>query len=138
MKLPAFILRRIPKGYVLMLESNDKNAAIMELHFRRHRLKPLRAATFEEAKEKLKHKKLLGAVLDHTLANDKEHSGADVLKYIRREMPYDQQKLAAFLVALVPTAVLQEYEYLKVTRYFDTEENRIAFVVDEIATYISG
>lgn len=135
MWVPKPFLKYIPKGKILMTESHPKNERVLRAHLRRYRLRAYWAGTFEEATRILEHKKVLGVVLDHEFRHDKEHNGQDLVRYIRREKAEELRGLPIFLVSLVDTATLQEYEYLKINRYFDTEDHRVKEVVTEMEPY---
>ena len=63
------------------------------------------------------------------------HNGQDLVKYIRQEKAEELRGLPIFLVSIVETAVLQEYEYLKINRYFDTDDHRVKEVIAEMEPY---
>lgn len=135
MWVPKPLLKYTYKGKVLLNESNPKNQRILTAYLKRRRYKAYWAGTLEEAKKILEHKKVLGVILDNEFRHDHEHTGQDLVKFVRREKAEELRGLPIFLVSLVETAVLQEYEYLKINRYFDTEEHRVKEVVAEMEPY---
>ena len=128
------IQQRIPRGRILITENNPKNEKFLRRHLRKFRLKALHASDFATVQRILEKKKVLGVIIDHEFRADPEHTGLDVLRYVRKESEV-LRKLPVFLVADIQTAELQEYEYLKVNRYFDTTKNRVAFVIKEAEPY---
>lgn len=134
MWFPDFIQKRIAKGKVLLIENHPKNERLLTAYLRKYRLKAVHANTFEEAKKILEKKKVLGVIIDHTFRNDKEHTGQDLVRYVRRENE-SLRGMPIFLVSVVDTAELQEYEYLKINQYFDIEESTVAVAIREMEPY---
>lgn len=135
MPLPEFILKRIPKGRVLITESNPKNEKYLTAHLEKFRFKVYHAGSLEEAKKIIEKKKILGVVLDHNFRHDHDHTGLDLVQFVRKERAEELRGLPLFLVTDIETATLQEYEYLKINRYFDTEISRVGAVVREMEPY---
>ena len=135
MQLPEFISKHIPKGRVLLTESNPKNQKFIAAHLKKYRLKALHAGTLEEAKHILNKKKVLGVILDHEFQHDHDHTGQDLVRYVRRDQAEELRGMPLFFVGDVDTATLQEYEYLKINRYFDTTTHRVAEVIREMEPY---
>lgn len=135
MWVPKPLLKYVPKGKVLLTESNPKNEHALKAHLKQYRLKALWAGSLEEAKHILESKHILGVVLDNEFRHDHDHTGQDLVRYVRREKAEELRGLPIFLVSVVETAVLQEYEYLKINRYFDTEDHRVKEVVEEMEPY---
>jgi len=135
MWVPKPLLKYTYKGKVLLNESNFKNQKILTAYLKKRRLKAYWAGTLEEAKNILAHKTILGVVLDHDFRHDHMHNGQDLVKYIRQEKAEELRGLPIFLVSIVETAVLQEYEYLKINRYFDTDDHRVKEVIAEMEPY---
>ncbi len=135
MFIPDFLQRRLSKGKVLITESNPKNKEYLTKYLKKHRFKALHVKTLEEAKELLDNKTVLGVIVDHSFESDPAHTGLDLVQFIRRERAEELRGLPIFVVSDVDTATLQEYEYLKINRYFDTTRERVGFVVDEMDPY---
>jgi CheY-like chemotaxis protein len=128
------IRKRIPRGKVLINENNPANEALLRAHLRKYRLRAYHAPDLATAKNLLIKKHMLGLVLDHNFRADPAHTGLDLLRFIRKERE-ELRGFPVFLVTSVNTDVLMEYEYLKINRYFDTENNRVSFVVRETEPY---
>lgn len=135
MWLPKLLQKFTYKGKILLNENNVKNQKILTTYLKRHRFKAIWVGTLEEAKSILERKKILGVILDHSFRHDHQHTGQDLVKYIRKEKAEELRGLPIFLVSVVETAVLQEYEYLKINRYFDTEDHRVKEVILEMEPY---
>ena len=135
MWVPKPLLKYTYKGKVLLNENNPKNEKILTAYLKRRRLKAYWVGSLDEAKNVLMHKKILGVILDDSFRNEHEHTGQDLVKFIRREKAEELRGLPIFLVCVVETAVLQEYEYLKINRYFDTDDHRVKEVVHEMEPY---
>ena len=119
MWVPKPLLKYTYKGKVLMTENSLKNERILKAYLKKHRYKAYWVGNLEEAKN----------ILDH------KNTGQDLVKYIRREKGEEFRGLPIFLVSRVETAILQEYEYLKINRYFDTEDHSVKEVVEEMEPY---
>ena len=135
MALSGLIRRLFPKGRILITERHPKNERYLAAHLKRHGLAAIHADSLEAAKALLEKRKLLGVILDHEFRSDPEHTGLDLAHYVRREKPEELRALPLFLVADIETATLQEYEYLKINRYFDTTQDHVGYVVDEMSPY---
>ncbi len=131
---PAFVQKFFSRGSVLINAHNKKNEHYLKTLLKQHNYYVYFAPSFAAAKNILENKKILGVVLDHTFRHDPEHTGENLVAYIRKENE-NLRGLPVFLVASVETMVLQEYEYLKINQYFDTEKNRVKFVVEEMVPY---
>jgi CheY-like chemotaxis protein len=134
MRIIEAIRQRIPRGKILITENNPKNEAIIRAYLSKYRLRAFHAPDFETAQTLLTKKHLLGVLLDHEFRADPGHTGLDLLRYIRKERE-DLRGFPVFVVADIETATLQEYEYLKINRYFDTSKNRVGFVIRETEPY---
>lgn len=135
MFLIDYIQTHMTKGKVLITAHNPKNREYLTRYLKKHRFKALHVETFEEAKKLLDKRKVLGCAIDHTFTADHEHTGLDLVRFIRRDRAEELRGLPIFVVADVDTATLQEYEYLKINRYFDTTQERVGYVVDEMDPY---